>query len=93
MKIGTFVFAYSLITSFQMSLSWFFRQSASQYEDNHYINDFFEVMEMKGELKFIKNPIKLPPEKTPTIELKNINFHYPEKDKTIINDISLKIKP
>lgn len=92
-QIGTFVFLYWSIVSFQTSLSWFFWSIVSYYEDNLYIDDYFKVQDMKNTMSYSKDPIMLDRDKTPFIELKNVSFTYPDKDKEIIHKLNLTISP
>lgn len=93
MQIGTFVFLYWSIVSFQTSLSWFFWSIVASYEDNLYVDDYFKVQDMKNEMKYNDNPIVLKPDKTPIIEFKNVSFTYPDKDKEILHKLNLAINP
>ncbi|EKE29647.1 MAG: hypothetical protein ACD_2C00131G0017 [uncultured bacterium (gcode 4)] len=93
MQIGTFVFLYGLIASFQSSLSFFFWYIVQQYEDNLYVEEYFQILDMKNEMRFSQNPIVLPAKITPKIELRNVSFSYPDKDKEILHKLNLTINP
>lgn len=93
MQVGTFVFLYWLIVSFQNSLAWFFRTIVSQYEDNLYIEEFFWVQDLKQNMIFSENPVILDQQITPVIEFRDLTFTYPEKDKEILHKINLTINP
>ena len=58
-----------------------------------YVDEYFDFVEYQGFGDYSHGTIKLE-EKTPTIEIKKLNFEYPDDPKTnILKNISLKIEP
>lgn len=92
-QIWTFLFAFALIWTLQWSISDFFQISAQGYENSLYIKDFFNLLNLKKSMKYSDNPIFLKPWITPKIELKNVSFTYPDKDKEILHKFNLTINP
>jgi ATP-binding cassette subfamily B protein len=92
-SVGTIVFLFSIISSFNSNISQFMFVTANLLERNLYVSDIIEVVEIKPLIKEIKNPKKINTEITPEIEFRNVSFKYPEQENYVLKNISFKIKP
>lgn len=89
--VGTFIFLLSSMGSFRQSLSGFFSNIGSQYQDNLFVEDVFNILDMPGKIAAPLHPIVLSPEQTPDIELENVFFRYPGSDVEALRGIDLVI--
>jgi ABC-type multidrug transport system fused ATPase/permease subunit len=62
------------------------------YEDNLYIDHYFEVLELPKKIEEVKKPVVFKKLKPPQIEFKNVSFRYP-KGPSVLKDVSFIIKP
>lgn len=62
------------------------------YENNLYINHFFEFLSLPRLVKVSKNPIVLKKFTPPKIEFRNVSFQYPDGPQ-VLNNISFTIEP
>jgi len=90
--IGQFNFYISSARNVQQSFGGFFRNLSRAYEHGLYVVDIFRVLDL--EPKIVSGDVKLSAQKTPPlIEFKNVSFVYPNSEKTVIDDLSLTLKP
>ncbi len=91
MQIGTLTFVMASIRQLRGSLSGLFRIMGKQYQDSLFVTDLFEFLDIKT---FIKKPdrgIILDRKKAPEIIFENVTFSYPNSEKPVIKNFSLKI--
>ena len=91
--IGTVVFLFSIISSFNSNIKNFLLNIARLLERNLYVSDIVEVINTKPIIKEIKNPILIPENITPEIEFRNVSFKYPDQENYVLKNISFKILP
>ncbi len=92
-QIGTFVFIYGLLASFQSSLSYMFWFIIQQYEDNQYVDEYFKIQDMERQMTMLPTPDPLPIDSAPVIEFKNVSFRYPGKENEVLHKINFRIEP
>lgn len=92
LNIGTFTFLLGSIGSLRSAMSSTFRNLARQYEDNLFVKDIFDFLDLSPALSKSANPTQLK-NKTPEIIFKNVSFKYPGKDAWVLKNINLEIKP
>lgn len=91
--VGTLTFLIASIIEFRQTLSSFFEQVGRQYEDNLFVNDLFDFLDWKPVIVNTSNCKKLPKDKTPKIEFKNVSFVYPGTTKMSLKNISFTLNP
>lgn len=92
-QIGTFLFFISSIAQLRQSLSSLFGSLGRQYQDGLFVRDVFRLLDLPPTITSSTHPIRLSPEKTPTITFENVSFSYPGSDRVILANISLEIPP
>lgn len=90
--IGTVVFLFSIISSFNSNISNLLSNIAKLLERNLYVSDIVEVIDTKPLIKEIKKTKKIISDITPEIEFKNISFKYPDQENYVLKNVSFKIK-
>lgn len=63
----------------------------SLYQNNLYINQFFEFMELSEEKIYIEDKHSLRIENIENIKIKNLTFSYPTNPKVVLKNINLEI--
>lgn len=66
---------------------------ASLYEDNMFVANFFEFLDIENEIQEPQDPETLPEAPAIGIRLEHVSFRYPGKREAVLRDISLTIKP
>lgn len=89
--IGTLTFLLSSVIGLRTSLNRLFTFLGQHYQDNLFITDLFNFLDIPPVIKTQKNAFVLNPQKTPEITFENVWFKYPGTDKWILKDVSLKI--
>lgn len=94
MSVGTFTFFISLLDRISNSAGAAVSNFGDLYENNLYVQHYFEVLDIKPFIREDKNPVSLKVGKRPPkIEFKNVSFSYPGSRELVIKDISFKIEP
>lgn len=65
---------------------------AHLYEDNLYVNHYFDFLALPPLLKTAKNPVEFKVIKPPKIEFRNVSFNYPGGPK-VLDNVSFIVKP
>jgi len=93
MSIGDFSFFVDMLDRVVNSVAGMVGNLGWMYENNLYVNHFFDVMNLPKIVPEPKNPVKVnkkiyPPE----IEFKNVSFSYPKSQKKVIKNLNFKIR-
>lgn len=93
MGIGDFTFFLDMLSRVAGSVSGMVGNLGWVYENNLYVNHFFEVLNLKNVIK-VKSPAIDIPENPypPKIEFRNVSFSYPKSKKKAIDDLSFIVK-
>lgn len=89
--IGTFIFLLSTMGSLRQSLSGFFRNLGGQYEDNLFVSDVFQLLDLPGKILLPKDPVALSRDTTPDIIFDHVGFAYPGSATPVLGQIDLHI--
>lgn len=92
-QIGTFTFVVAAIATFRGALSALFMNIAHQYQDNLFVQDTFDLLDLKAHLKQPRSGIQIDPSAAPQIEFKNISFKYPGTKDYVLKNFSITIQP
>jgi len=89
--IGTLTFLLASVTALRSSLNMFFTYLGQQYQDNLFITDIFSFLDIPPAIKTSPHATILDLKRTPEIIFENVSFKYPQTDKWILKNLSLKI--
>ena len=92
-SVGTVVFLFSIISSFNSNISMFLSNIARLLERNLYVSDIVKVIETKPLVHEIRNPKKILGSATPEVEFKNVSFKYPDQENYVLKNVSFKLYP
>ena len=63
------------------------------YENNLFMANYFEFLDIKPQMRVAAPPKKLPAVMTAGIEFRGIGFRYPESEEWVLRDVDLMIRP
>jgi len=66
---------------------------ASLYEDNLFLTNFYQFLDLKPAIQSPDHPIPVPEPLSQRVEFKNVYFSYPGSTKDVIAGVSLAINP
>ena len=66
---------------------------AGLYEDNLFMSDFFEFLDLKPKIQEARNPVPVPRPMKQGITFKDVEFKYPSGNRIILDGISFSIAP
>lgn len=90
LTIGDFTMLTGAIRQYQGVLQGIFAYLSRFYQNNLFLQHYFNFLEIKPNITTPQNPKKLPFDKPITIEFKNVSFGYDQK-KLVLKNINLKI--
>lgn len=91
--LGGFTFYSSALARFSSSVGLIASTTATLLEDNLYMKDYYQLMDTKNVLLHPLSPVMLETAQPPTIEFKNVGFHYPEQKNAVLKNISFTLNP
>lgn len=93
-SVGDFTFFIALLSRLTDSASDIVLNFGEMYENNLYVDHYFEVLNLPRIIKKPKKPISLGKAlQPPKIEFKNVSFAYPGSEKLVLKNINFEIKP
>lgn len=93
MSVGDFTFFVDMLDRVVNSVAGMVGNLGWMYENNLYVNHFFEVMDLPKIVQDPENPVKIPKLLyPPEVEFKNVSFHYPGSTKKVLDNISFKLE-
>lgn len=94
MSVGDFSFFVDMLDRVLNSVAGTVGNLGWMYENNLYVNHFFEVMNLPKIVPEPAKPIKVNPSvNPPKIEFNNVTFSYPNSRKKVLKNLSFKINP
>jgi len=91
--LGDMVMYYGAFQRAQGSLQEVWSSLTSLYEDNLFLANFNEFLDLKPKLEKPVSPVAFPRPIKEGILLNRVNFRYPTGERTVLEDISLQILP
>lgn len=93
-SVGDFTFFIALLSRLIDSASGFVLNFGEMYENNLYVDHYFEVLGLPRIIKKPKKPVRIGQEShPPKIEFKNVSFSYPGNKKLVLKNVNFVIKP
>ncbi len=93
MSVGDFTFFVSLLDRITNSATDMILNFGEMYEDNLYVNHYFDVMKLPRLIEKAITPVILSNDFPPKVEFKHVNFKYPGSDEPILKDINFTVDP
>lgn len=91
--IGSMVMYYQAFQRAQASLQEVLTSIAGLYEDNLFISNFYEFLDLKPQLVEPPRPVPFPRPMAAGIEYSRVTFRYPGSEREALQDVSLKVAP
>jgi len=92
-SIGDFTFFISLLDRITTSAGDMILNFGDLYDDNLYVNHYFEVLNLPKLVKKPKNPKEIDIDKPISFEFRNVSFKYPGTENFVLKDINFSIEP
>lgn len=94
MSVGSFTFFVSLLGRLIDSAAGFVLNFGEMYENNLYVDHYFDVLKLPRLVKEPKRAVDLGDvTKPPTVEFQNVSFAYPGSKKKVLRNISFTMRP
>lgn len=86
----------AIFMSFQIGLSamqTIMRGLAGLYEDNLFLTNFYQFLDLKPTIKSPSNPVPIPAQINQGVIFHNVSFAYPNSTRSVLEDIDLSLSP
>jgi ATP-binding cassette subfamily B protein len=93
LRIGDLVLYYQAFQRGQDALKGLLGSISGLYEDNLFLSNLYEFLELKPKILQPANPKPIPQPMQTGIEFKNVGFQYTTTTRKALKNINLKIKP
>ena len=92
MSIGDFSFFIELLSRMVESVGGIVGNMGWMYENNLYVNHFFDILNLPKKIKEPEKPVAIPGlPNPPEIEFRDVWFKYPGAKKSVLKNISFKV--
>jgi ATP-binding cassette, subfamily B, bacterial len=91
--VGALVMFYQAIQRAQASMQEFLTGMANLYENNLFLRNLSEFLDLQPRIVATKNPKPLPQSIREGIVFENVSFSYPGKKAVVLQDVSFTIRP
>lgn len=93
LKLGDLVLYYQALQKGQNSLRSLLRSLSGLYEDNLFLANLYEFLDIESKVLEPENPQPLPQSFSTGIAFNNVSFHYATTQRQAICNVSLKLRP
>ncbi len=93
MTLGDMFMYYQAFQRAQGYLQDLFTHLTDLYEDNLFLNQFYELIDLKPAVVDPPHPVIFPASLRKGIVFSNVSFQYPMQKKIVLKNIDLQIKP
>lgn len=96
MAVGSLLLAFNTYTRFYQTVNGYVESISWTEEAARYAARWFDLFDMKPNIKSKENAVKFLKDQPPHIEFKNVSFRYPTEDKEnpfVLSNLSFVIKP
>jgi len=86
----------AIFLSFQIglnSLQVIMRGLAGLYEDNLFLTNFYQFLDLKPKIKSPSDPVPVPPHIVQGVRFRSVSFAYPSSPKPVLEEIDLSLSP
>lgn len=91
--VGSFIMDHGALQTAWSCFGLMLRSVSQLYEDNLFISDFFEVLEVKPSVQSPAVPAALPEPRCSSIRFENVAFRYPHDSREVLRDVDFEIAP
>ncbi|MCP4693417.1 MAG: ABC transporter ATP-binding protein [Desulfobacterales bacterium] len=91
--MGSLVMYYQALRRGQGFLGSMMGALSSLYENNLFLSNLFEFLELKPRVASPRRPEPVPRPMKRGVSLENVRFRYPDNKRTVLENISLTIRP
>jgi ATP-binding cassette, subfamily B, bacterial len=90
--IGSLVMYFQAFQRGQGFMSNILSSMTSLYENQLFLRNFYEFLDLKPKLIDPPEPLLIPKNSEYSVELNNVSFNYPTSKETVLDNVSFKIK-
>jgi ATP-binding cassette subfamily B protein len=91
--IGSLVLYHGALQKSWTCLGTMLRSVSLLYEDNLFISDLFEFLDVEPKVSSPATPKPLPPPAASGLRFEHVNFRYPHDERIVLQDVDFELAP
>jgi ATP-binding cassette subfamily B protein len=92
-SVGGLTYYTTALINYQNGINGLFRSASVVFDDSQYVQEIFNVLDVKPKIISLPDAVKIDTEDAPVIEFRHVSFSYPKSETKVLNDFSIVINP
>ena len=92
-SVGSLIMYHGALQKAWSSLGQMLRGVSMLYEDNLFVSDLFEFLEVEPRVHSPAEPRPLPPPRESGLRFEHVSFSYPHDDRDVLRDVDFQLAP
>jgi ATP-binding cassette subfamily B protein len=92
-SVGSLIMFHGGLQKAWSSLGLMLRSISMLYEDNLFVSDLFEFLEVEPRVRSPAEPRPLPPPRGSGLRFEHVSFRYPHDEREVLRDVDFELRP
>ncbi|HZL99019.1 MAG TPA: ABC transporter ATP-binding protein [Planctomycetota bacterium] len=92
-SVGSLIMFHGGLQKAWSSLGQMLRSISMLYEDNLFVSDLFEFLEVEPQVRSPAEPRPLPPPRESGLRFEHVSFRYPHDEREVLRDVDFELRP
>ena len=92
-SVGSLIMFHGGLQKAWSSLGLMLRSISMLYEDNLFVSDLFEFLEVEPQVRGPAEPRPLPPARGAGLRFEHVSFRYPHDEREVLRDVDFELRP
>jgi len=92
-SVGSLIMYHGGLQKAWSSLGLMLRSISMLYEDNLFVSDLFEFLEVEPQVRSPAEPRPLPPARSSGLRFEHVSFRYPHDEREVLRDVDFELRP
>ena len=92
-SVGSLIMFHGGLQKAWSCLGLMLRSISMLYEDNLFVSDLFEFLEVEPQVRKPAEPRPLPPPRGAGLRFEHVSFRYPHDEREVLRDVDFELRP
>jgi ATP-binding cassette subfamily B protein len=92
-SVGSLIMYHGGLQKAWSCLGLMLRSISMLYEDNLFVSDLFEFLEVEPQVHSPAEPRPLPPARSSGLRFEHVSFRYPHDEREVLRDVDFELRP